>query len=765
MCWDMDIIHRPDLQLVHADYWSCLDANIDFNPLFHDYLDYTAKLWKSNPAPTDLPMCPENMPYHRGPRVQPITNTSKVADALHIQSLLTDIIILSCKGQAFFSNIPVWFRHTTSPLCRSAAQPCALHNSEFASYAFQAMSICWAVYLFSNGHFSSTTQSQNLPFHINLACNTSNAGHLLFAKFAPGAKVFSSGSVFLQHVRASGETSVIHGYLINSYRFLTSKITTGFWKLQLAIIMQLHLIQSLSIILAIIIPDHDGRRMKSFVWGMSAANWKVSSRDFSYTKISDPIVDSCTVIIAVHSSSASVIKPHVLKTPLAVCPTPIASYLWEPFNRLEHSLCFGCDDNNFNKDRAMRMIGSMPKQAKLDSITPIVILYHLLCVDNDASILARSGILSSSSLCPPFEACPTRNLFQHFFRIEFHFDSNTYVCAILTFEFACCFNLIENIQYRLSHEKYCFGMDASMPAWTSAWIFQQVHSQLVFLCDLNCEEFLPNQFAAPAATIQTLVNGTICTRLPLREWWLSAYNNDVELCIICELVLDPSLICNKCLSKVNQNYCGPLRQSQILIEDGMLILHEPICGSTSYTHLQLVPQEMYDILFIAFHTNAIGGHLNIYRTLHRLCLRFYWPGMYAYVKRMCLACPGCALSNPNCGKSSELVYNFPVEAPFLVMHFNAYAAGKHASFEGSDACLISCCGMCSFACMELVSNPSSTIFASAIMRILLRYGFFHTAVLDNDSKFFGICCKALDLLKIIVMFSQVETTILCLLST
>ncbi len=180
----------------------------------------------------------------------------------------------------------------------------------------------------------------------------------------------------------------------------------------------------------------------------------------------------------------------------------------------------------------------------------------------------------------------------------------------------------------------------------------------------------------------------------------------------------------------------------------MLILHKPICGSTLYTCLQVVPQEMYNILFIAFHTNVICRHLNVYRKLHWLRLRFYWPAMYTYVKQMCLACPGCALSNPNHGKSSKLVYNFPVKTPFLVMHFDAYAAGKHAGFKGSDAYLISCCGMCSFACMEPVSNPSSTTFASAIMRILLCYGFCHTAVLNKDSKFFGVCREALDLLKI-----------------
>jgi hypothetical protein len=170
---------------------------------------------------------------------------------------------------------------------------------------------------------------------------------------------------------------------------------------------------------------------------------------------------------------------------------------------------------------------------------------------------------------------------------------------------------------------------------------------------------------------------------------------------------------------VNHNYRGPLRQSQISIKDSMLILQEPICGSTSYTHLQLVPHKLHNILLIAFHTNAIGGHLNSYRTLHRLCLRFYWPGMWGYIRRMCLACPGCTLFNPNRGKSSELVYKFPIKAPFLVIHFNAYVAGRHAGFEGSDAYLIGTCGMCSFACMEPVTKPSATTFASAIMCILL----------------------------------------------
>ncbi len=93
----------------------------------------------------------------------------------------------------------------------------------------------------------------------------------------------------------------------------------------------------------------------------------------------------------------------------------------------------------------------------------------------------------------------------------------------------------------------------------------------------------------------------------------------------------------------------------------------------SYSCLQLVPQEFYNILLIAFHSNPIGGHMNAYRTLH--CLRpwYHWPGMYSYIKRMCNACPSCALANPTKSKSSKLVYNFPIKVPFLVLFIDVYS--------------------------------------------------------------------------------------------
>ena len=70
--------------------------------------------------------------------------------------------------------------------------------------------------------------------------------------------------------------------------------------------------------------------------GLAAAHWKLSSREVSYQDIGDSIADSCTIIIAIHSSCASNVEPITLKTPPSVTPRPIGAFIWEPFNRIEH---------------------------------------------------------------------------------------------------------------------------------------------------------------------------------------------------------------------------------------------------------------------------------------------------------------------------------------------------------------------------------------------------------------------------------------------
>ena len=56
--------------------------------------------------------------------------------------------------------------------------------------------------------------------------------------------------------------------------------------------------------------------------------------------------------------------------------------------------------------------------------------------------------------------------------------------------------------------------------------------------------------------------------------------------------------------------------------------------------------------------------------------------------------------------------------------------------------------MTGFAAMEPVKHATSQTFASAVMKIQLKFGLCHTIVLDKDSKFFGTFKDACDLLQL-----------------
>ncbi len=326
------------------------------------------------------------------------------------------------------------------------------------------------------------------------------------------------------------------------------------------------------------------------------------------------------------------------------------------------------DDKSFN-NHAVNNSGlpplraSIPTNAQQASLDPDVRhLYYLHQPDVDPSVLIGSAVVRVDGLCPPFQPTENGNLFGHYFAVEFVHDGHTYVRAISPFEFVSCFCLFNELTYELSHPCNACCMDANIPSRTLTQILDQVMDQCVCICECNVEIFEPRQYAAPAACAQAFLNGAIGVQLPTQLQWVAAYCNNPTMSSILGFIQNPGTITNKNLedSKLDSNYRAALRLLQIALKDSLLIYHEPIAGSESYARLQLVPAQYRNVVFVAFHTNPIGGHLNALQTFHRIWLRFYWPGMYAYITRMCSVCPGCALANPTRAKSRELVYNFPI---------------------------------------------------------------------------------------------------------
>ena len=120
------------------------------------------------------------------------------------------------------------------------------------------------------------------------------------------------------------------------------------------------------------------------------------------------------------------------------------------------------------------------------------------------SCFSGPAVLSLHGLCSTFEACPNLNIFQHFFGIEFYFKNQTHVWGISQFKFACCFGFVEDLTYHLSKLANKFCLDASVPVRISAWLFDHIFDHMILIHDMNCKIVGPRQYAAPAATIQSL---------------------------------------------------------------------------------------------------------------------------------------------------------------------------------------------------------------------------------------------------------------------
>ena len=78
----------------------------------------------------------------------------------------------------------------------------------------------------------------------------------------------------------------------------------------------------------------------------------------------------------------------------------------------------------------------------------------------------------------------------------------------------------------------------------------------------------------------------------------------------------------------------------------------------------LVPKSRREMIFQAAHHNPMAGHLGYDKTLQRIMARFYWPGIWADVRRWCAACPECQLVNHPATPKAPLRPLPLVEVPF-----------------------------------------------------------------------------------------------------
>jgi hypothetical protein len=288
MCWDMDIEHRNHIFLLDADYWSRLGDDLCFDPLLKTYIEQVNSFHQRSPSLTALPPSPENMPYFRGPRLP-----KEAATPADSQNLMHTSI-------AFDGAPTIGFQHVSNQAVRLGAYSVPrtghahttrpLYNSDVTVAASILSKFDWAVYGFNDGHFSSTITDLGMPFCVVLACDPYANGRALFKEVSLCPNILSSAPALLDHIRASGVTSPMTGYVIHLHRYTSTEPTHRFWEIQAQIVIQLQIICALSMVVTFIYPDRDCCAVViNFTQRLRSDGWVISNTQIAFTSFGDSV--------------------------------------------------------------------------------------------------------------------------------------------------------------------------------------------------------------------------------------------------------------------------------------------------------------------------------------------------------------------------------------------------------------------------------------------------------------------------------------------
>ena len=158
-----------------------------------------------------------------------------------------------------------------------------------------------------------------------------------------------------------------------------------------------------------------------------------------------------------------------------------------------------------------------------------------------------------------------------------------------------------------------------------------------------------------------------------------------------DLIDNPYLFNKKNISRLNYSLRGPMGKNLLLIanDQGMLILKEYVTNRATFRRLQMFTRNLCQIMCIDFSQNPIGGHPGLNKTIVCICLRFFWPGLYTYVKRMIGQCAGCQLADISATLSKCLMYSFPNDTTSIpILHINGCTVGSDIHFSGNKNTLL-----------------------------------------------------------------------------
>jgi hypothetical protein len=270
------------------------------------------------------------------------------------------------------------------------------------------------------------------------------------------------------------------------------------------------------------------------------------------------------------------------------------------------------------------------------------------------------------------------------------------------------------------------------------------------LIDIHLFAFLDAANSPTEFVTRSFVN-TISTARPIPTPldWTAAYKQDPDTSLLLERLSSSSKFEKFDIASLHSAYRDYVRQDRLSLLDGKLVVYQPVQNNKELLMLIIVPVSLRRDIFSAYHASPSTGHMGIYKTLHRIRLRFFWPHSRKDITSWVLQCPHCIASNGTVARNSELIFSWPLCCPFYILHVDLWAPGDIANYRGETYLMNSMCDLTGFVLINATNNITAHDLARLLVQeVLLKVGFCGLIVVDDGSTFKGLFRSVCDILNI-----------------
>ena len=154
----------------------------------------------------------------------------------------------------------------------------------------------------------------------------------------------------------------------------------------------------------------------------------------------------------------------------------------------------------------------------------------------------------------------------------------------------------------------------------------------------------------------------------------------------------------------------------------------------------LVPTCLRDEVMKTAHDSIVAGHMGIRRTLDRITTSFYWPGIYADVKRYCSSCDTCQRTVKRGSVPKAPLGKMPlVDVPFKRVAVDLVGPISPPSEDGHRYILTLVDFASRYPEATALKNIETETVAEALRNMYCRLGFPEEVLSDLGTQFISQC--------------------------